>query len=106
MRGFRRYALITEINHWWDMCPGGIIRAVVADKDTSAPALQYLAAAGVGTIGIVDDDTVENANLQRQVIHTEEGIGSPKVFSAKAQMLLDRVEPVLKSTLIMNLNLH
>jgi molybdopterin/thiamine biosynthesis adenylyltransferase len=52
-----------------------------------APALQYLAAAGVGTIGVIDDDTVENANLQRQVIHTEEGIGTHKVFSAKAQML-------------------
>ena len=60
---------------------------VVGAGGLGAPALQYLAAAGVGTIGVIDDDTVENANLQRQVIHTEEGIGTPKVFSAKAQML-------------------
>jgi len=60
---------------------------VVGAGGLGAPALQYLAAAGVGTIGVIDDDTVENANLQRQVIHTEDGIGTPKVFSAKAQML-------------------
>jgi molybdopterin/thiamine biosynthesis adenylyltransferase len=60
---------------------------VVGVGGLGAPALQYLAAAGIGTIGVIDDDTVENANLQRQVIHTEEGIGTPKVFSAKAQML-------------------
>jgi len=60
---------------------------VIGAGGLGAPALQYLAAAGVGTIGVIDDDTVENANLQRQVIHTEEGIGTPKVFSAKAQIL-------------------
>jgi molybdopterin/thiamine biosynthesis adenylyltransferase len=60
---------------------------VVGAGGLGAPALQYLAAAGVGTIGVIDDDTVENANLQRQVIHTEERIGTHKVFSAKAQML-------------------
>lgn len=49
-----------------------------------APALQYLAAAGVGTIGVIDDDDVELANLQRQVIHTEDWLGKPKVFSAEA----------------------
>ena len=47
-----------------------------------APALQYLAAAGVGTIGIVDDDTVDATNLQRQVIHRDADIGRPKVDSA------------------------
>ncbi|ETX15168.1 molybdopterin biosynthesis protein [Roseivivax halodurans JCM 10272] len=51
-----------------------------------APALQYLAAAGVGTIGVIDDDLVENANLQRQVIHRDADIGMPKVFSAEAAM--------------------
>ena len=48
--------------------------------------MQYLAAAGVGTIGIIDDDLVENANLQRQVIHKDAAIGTPKVFSAQAEM--------------------
>nr|WP_269327658.1 molybdopterin-synthase adenylyltransferase MoeB [Kineosporia mesophila] len=47
-----------------------------------SPALQYLAAAGVGTIGLVDDDVVEESNLQRQVIHTGADVGRPKVDSA------------------------
>ncbi|WP_299589815.1 HesA/MoeB/ThiF family protein [uncultured Tateyamaria sp.] len=59
---------------------------VVGAGGLGAPALQYLAAAGVGTIGVVDDDTVENTNLQRQVIHTDARIGTPKVFSAQAAM--------------------
>ena len=48
-----------------------------------SPALLYLAAAGVGTIGIVDSDVVESSNLQRQVIHTTERIGVLKAESAK-----------------------
>jgi molybdopterin/thiamine biosynthesis adenylyltransferase len=48
-----------------------------------APLLQYLAAAGVGTLGIVDDDLVSLSNLQRQVIHATEDIGRPKVASAE-----------------------
>lgn len=59
---------------------------VVGAGGLGAPALQYLAAAGVGTIGVIDDDTVENANLQRQVIHRDDTIGMPKVFSAQAAM--------------------
>jgi molybdopterin/thiamine biosynthesis adenylyltransferase len=57
---------------------------IVGAGGLGAPVLQYLAAAGVGTIGIIDDDVVENANLQRQVIHTDARIGMPKVFSAQA----------------------
>ncbi|MXQ08638.1 molybdopterin-synthase adenylyltransferase MoeB [Alphaproteobacteria bacterium GH1-50] len=56
---------------------------VVGAGGLGAPALQYLCAAGVGTIGVIDDDVVENSNLQRQVIHTDERIGMPKVFSAE-----------------------
>src|SRR3954463_14254542 len=48
-----------------------------------APVALYLAAAGVGTLGIVDDDDVDLSNLQRQVIHTTDGIGTPKVDSAE-----------------------
>ncbi|MEJ7715388.1 MAG: ThiF family adenylyltransferase [Thermoleophilaceae bacterium] len=48
-----------------------------------APTALYLAAAGVGTIGIVDDDVVDLSNLQRQVIHTNDRIGEPKVDSAQ-----------------------
>jgi sulfur-carrier protein adenylyltransferase/sulfurtransferase len=48
-----------------------------------SPTALYLAAAGVGTLGIVDDDTVDLSNLQRQVIHSSERIGVPKVDSAE-----------------------
>lgn len=59
---------------------------VVGAGGLGAPALLYLAAAGVGTIGVIDEDTVEASNLQRQVIHTDARLGMPKVFSAEAQM--------------------
>ncbi|HVE69531.1 MAG TPA: molybdopterin-synthase adenylyltransferase MoeB, partial [Solirubrobacteraceae bacterium] len=49
-----------------------------------SPAALYLAAAGVGTLGIVDNDEVDLSNLQRQVIHTTEDVGVPKVDSAAA----------------------
>src|SRR5918998_883524 len=48
-----------------------------------SPTALYLAAAGVGTLGIVDDDEVDLSNLQRQVIHTNDRIGVPKVDSAE-----------------------
>ncbi|HXV05847.1 MAG TPA: molybdopterin-synthase adenylyltransferase MoeB [Solirubrobacterales bacterium] len=48
-----------------------------------APAALYLAAAGIGTLGLVDDDAVDASNLQRQVIHNTERIGMPKTESAR-----------------------
>jgi sulfur-carrier protein adenylyltransferase/sulfurtransferase len=48
-----------------------------------APTALYLAAAGIGTIGLVDDDVVDASNLQRQVIHSTERIGTPKTESAR-----------------------
>ena len=51
-----------------------------------SPAGLYLAAAGVGTIGIIDDDVVDDSNLQRQVLHTTDRIGTPKVESARVAM--------------------
>ena len=47
-----------------------------------SPVLMYLAAAGIGNIGIVDDDTVDLSNLQRQIVHSTAKIGAPKVVSA------------------------
>ncbi len=46
------------------------------------PAIQYLAAAGVGTISVVDDDVVSLSNLQRQVLYSETQVGMPKVQAA------------------------
>ena len=59
-----------------------------------APMLLYLAAAGVGTIGVIDDDTVDLSNLQRQVIHMTDQVGRPKVESAV--QLLARLNPEVK----------
>ena len=59
---------------------------VVGAGGLGSPALLYLAAAGVGTIGVIDDDIVEGSNLQRQIIHTDARIGLPKVQSAEIAM--------------------
>ncbi len=55
---------------------------VVGAGGLGAPLLQYLAAAGIGRLGVIDDDTVDLSNLQRQVIHRSDAIGMAKVDSA------------------------
>lgn len=55
---------------------------VIGAGGLGAPALTYMAAAGVGTIGVIDSDVVDLSNLQRQVIHRDADIGVPKVHSA------------------------
>ncbi|RLK54690.1 adenylyltransferase/sulfurtransferase MoeZ [Actinokineospora cianjurensis] len=56
---------------------------VVGAGGLGSPALLYLAAAGVGTLGVIDFDIVDESNLQRQVIHGQSDIGKPKAISAK-----------------------
>lgn len=60
---------------------------VIGAGGLGSPALLYLAAAGVGHIGVIDDDVVDNSNLQRQVLHSDDRIDMPKVQSAKLAML-------------------
>ncbi|MGY5317884.1 molybdopterin-synthase adenylyltransferase MoeB [Neomicrococcus lactis] len=57
---------------------------IVGAGGLGAPTIMYLAAAGVGTLGIIDDDTVDSSNLQRQVIHREDAVGTLKVESAES----------------------
>jgi adenylyltransferase/sulfurtransferase len=64
---------------------------VVGAGGLGSPVIQYLAAAGVGTLGVVDDDAVERSNLQRQVVHADADVGRPKVESAAAYV--ERLNP-------------
>ena len=59
---------------------------IIGTGGLGAPAALYLAAAGVGTLGIIDGDVVDRTNLQRQVIHFTPDIGKPKVESAKEKI--------------------
>ncbi len=58
---------------------------VIGAGGLGAPALMYLAAAGVGTLGVIDDDTVSLSNLQRQVIHATADVGRAKIDSARTR---------------------
>lgn len=77
---------------------------VIGAGGLGSPALLYLAAAGVGTIGIVDPDVVDETNLQRQVIHGQDDVGRPKADSARDGVLAVnprlqvRTHPVLLGT--------
>ena len=59
---------------------------VIGAGGLGSPALMYLAASGVGVIGVVDADVIEVSNLQRQIIHKDQSVGMAKVFSAEAAM--------------------
>ena len=67
---------------------------VIGAGGLGAPLLQYLAAAGVGTLGIVDDDTVSLSNLQRQIIHGTPDVGREKTESARDA--IHRINPHVK----------
>ena len=81
---------------------------VIGAGGLGSPALLYLAAAGVGTIGIVDSDVVEESNLQRQVVHNTDRIGVLKAESAKEAMtkLNPDVDVVVHAFRIDNSNAH
>ncbi len=69
---------------------------VVGAGGLGAPVLMYLAAAGVGTIGVVDDDTVSLSNLQRQIIHSTEGAKLKIAKTASAAQRLAELNPHVK----------
>jgi len=59
---------------------------IIGAGGLGSPLALYLAAAGVGTIGIVDFDTVDRSNLQRQILHTDDSVGTPKLDSAEKRI--------------------
>lgn len=79
---YSRHLLIPEVGEVGQRRLRNARVLVLGAGGLGSPALLYLAAAGVGTLGIVDFDDVELSNLQRQVIHSERDIGRPKVTSA------------------------
>ncbi len=60
---------------------------VIGAGGLGCPALQYLAAAGVGTLGIVDDDRVSRSNLQRQILYTDADVGLMKAEVASERLV-------------------
>src|SRR3979490_1355196 len=90
---YARHIVLREVGGPGQAALGRARGVVVGAGGLGAPVLLYLAAAGVGTLGIVDDDTVSLSNLQRQVIHATPDVGRPKVESAVAA--LGRLNPLV-----------
>src|SRR3977135_2682300 len=84
---FQRYArhlILDEVGEEGQARLMGSRVLVVGAGGLGSPLLLYLAAAGVGTLGIVDDDVVDLSNLQRQIVHATERVGEAKIESAAA----------------------
>jgi adenylyltransferase/sulfurtransferase len=88
---YARHIVLREVGGPGQAALGRAKVLVVGAGGLGAPVLLYLAAAGVGTLGVIDDDVVALSNLQRQVIHTTPDIGAPKVDSAAA--VIQRLNP-------------
>lgn len=81
---YRRHIVLAEIGGSGQQKLKAANVLVVGAGGLGAPVIQYLAAAGIGHIGVLDDDTVSLSNLQRQVIHDTAGLDTPKIESAEA----------------------
>jgi molybdopterin-synthase adenylyltransferase len=84
---YSRHILLPEVGGKGQQRIGQAKVLVVGAGGLGSPVAFYLAAAGVGTIGLIDGDVVDLSNLQRQVIHQTHDVGRPKVDSAKAKIL-------------------
>ena len=88
---YARHIVLPEVGGPGQAALGRARVLVIGAGGLGAPMLLYLAAAGVGTLGVVDDDAVSLSNLQRQVIHSTPDVGMPKVESAAA--VIRRLNP-------------
>jgi molybdopterin/thiamine biosynthesis adenylyltransferase len=86
LQRYARHIMLREIGGTGQAALGRAKVLVVGAGGLGAPALQYLASSGIGTIGIIDDDTVDYSNLQRQVIYGEADVGQPKVQIAAQEI--------------------
>ena len=91
---YSRHLLLPEIGETGQRRLANARVLVVGAGGLGSPVLTYLAAAGVGTIGVVDDDVVDASNLQRQVVHGTPDVGRPKVDSAVEA--LARLNPLVR----------
>ncbi|MEL6863504.1 MAG: molybdopterin-synthase adenylyltransferase MoeB [Bacteroidota bacterium] len=83
---YKRHLLIPEMGEEGQLKLLNSRVLVVGAGGIGSPVAWYLAAAGVGHLGIIDDDIVDRSNLQRQILHTEDSVGTPKVHSAKERL--------------------
>src|SRR3954470_12609000 len=86
---YERYQRQTILKEFGEAGQQKLLRSkilVIGAGGLGCPALQYLAAAGVGTIGIADDDIVSLNNLQRQILYTTDDIGSLKAETAAKKL--------------------
>ncbi|HXI86321.1 MAG TPA: HesA/MoeB/ThiF family protein [Parvularculaceae bacterium] len=90
---YRRHLLLKEVGGQGQQKLLAAKVLIVGAGGLGAPMIQYLAAAGVGTIGIADDDAVALSNLQRQVIYGTDDVGAPKTARAKEAAL--RLNPTI-----------
>jgi adenylyltransferase/sulfurtransferase len=97
IRRYSRHILLADVGGTGQAQLRAASVLIVGAGGLGSPLLLYLAAAGVGRIGLVDDDEVDISNLQRQIAHTTAGIGRPKVETAAASALAInpnvRIEP-------------
>ena len=84
IRRYSRHILLPEVGGTGQAKLRSARVLVVGAGGLGSPVLLYLAAAGVGTIGLIDHDVVDISNLQRQIAHTTQSVGAPKVRSAAA----------------------
>lgn len=83
---YLRHILLKEIGEAGQLKLKQAKVLVIGAGGLACPALQYLAAAGVGRIGVIDDDLVDSSNLQRQILFSEKNVGEPKVIAAKNRL--------------------
>src|SRR5258707_14688912 len=91
---YARHIVLQEVGGPGQAALGRARVLVIGAGGLGAPVLLYLAAAGVGTLGVIDDDVVSLSNLQRQVIHATPDVGRPKVESAASAIA--RLNPHVK----------